>query len=407
MANVILKKEASNTIDKKICKIIIFLAVLFCVFFPHDALRIKLLFIILAMTVAVLLCSKEFGKAKYRLLIYFTFILPVLLMIVSTIMTFNPFLVFQRSYFMFMPLLVFPIIKFKIDFKKLFSWTIFLLAIFSVGNVLLDILGILDIYSNPVLMYFHNANEAMIGKGQPEFTLYFLLFFKASPLLLLAALYFFDKKKYIKAIICVIALLLSGTRANIFMTVIILYVYFFFKANKSRKVIIALLTAVFITIAGMFIFDFIYNSFVMREAHDAVRDGHLESILRIFSENPIAIFFGTGLGSEFFTTGTNSIQSVVELSYWDLWRQIGLFGLLGFMFFLFYPLIKMRKKYWLFWGSVGYLVIAYTNPLLFSTTAYILYILIYSEYYKMKLYGNRRAVSAFAHKRGITRPVAV
>jgi len=84
--------------------------------------------------------------------------------------------------------------------------------------------------------------------------------------------------------------------------------------------------------------------------------------------------------------GRNMVVTSIELSYFDFWRQAGLFSLIGFLFCVFYPLKKLcrRENYWLIFGSVGYLIIAGTNPLLFSTTAYLLYIVIYSEYYFAK-----------------------
>ena len=72
-----------------------------------------------------------------------------------------------------------------------------------------------------------------------------------------------------------------------------------------------------------------------------------------------------------------------EIAYLDLIRKIGLILFVPFMIFVLKPFkfkIPIHDKL----AYAGYLVVCFTNPLLFSSTAYVLYILLYSKYYKRK-----------------------
>ena len=86
------------------------------------------------------------------------------------------------------------------------------------------------------------------------------------------------------------------------------------------------------------------------------------------------LFFGSGFGSEYYNYGRGEYQSTAELAYINLLRQIGLIMFLAFLVFLFRPLMYHKLDRKLRFSYFMYLVIAYTNPLLYSSTAYVLYI---------------------------------
>jgi hypothetical protein len=95
------------------------------------------------------------------------------------------------------------------------------------------------------------------------------------------------------------------------------------------------------------------------------------------------IIIGMGMGSSFYSHGVGEFINSIEWSYLDLWRQMGLPMFIIFLVFLMRPLttknkIPMHTKF----GFVSYLIIAGTNPLLYSSTAYLYYIYMYYLIYK-------------------------
>ena len=110
---------------------------------------------------------------------------------------------------------------------------------------------------------------------------------------------------------------------------------------------------------------------------------------QIFS-NPNNFLFGTGWGSFFFNAGRDAMNNTSELSYLEIIRNGGIFELLLLCFFWFMPIRRIwhcKEKRYVVVAYVGYLIIAGTNPLLLSTTAFLMYLYVYWHYYKLK-YAN-------------------
>ena len=92
------------------------------------------------------------------------------------------------------------------------------------------------------------------------------------------------------------------------------------------------------------------------------------------------------MGSEFYSYGRDAYVSSIEWSYIDLWRQMGFLFFFLFLVFISLPLfyrheVGSYKKY----AYITYLSIAATNPLLFSSTSYLVYIYMYYDLKKYKL----------------------
>ena len=113
---------------------------------------------------------------------------------------------------------------------------------------------------------------------------------------------------------------------------------------------------------------------------DNVRKGQMQSYKEIFSDFD-NLFIGTGLGSYFYNYGRMEMVNSAEYAYLDLIRQVGVMFFLLFMIFVLYPLnqnIALNRKV----IYIGYLAIAFTNPLLFSSTAFLAYIYMYYLVYE-------------------------
>lgn len=250
-------------------------------------------------------------------------------------------------------------------------------------SVLLDITRIMTIENNPLMQWMHISENAMIGKGS-NFAFYYLIFYKTSPLLFIMLGYATHKKKYFDIVLSALAIFLSGTRANVFVLAAALAALFLFTyKNKKYKYHIIFMCV----IAGLCLLPVVLPNiieiFQEKSGSDAVRDGHLISIFQVFKNNPAAIFFGTGFDSYFYSSGVNANINIIELSYWDLLRQVGLFGLLPFMFFYLYPIFKLWKTDYRHVAITlaAFLIISYTNPFLYSSTGALYMVYAYSKVY--------------------------
>ena len=108
---------------------------------------------------------------------------------------------------------------------------------------------------------------------------------------------------------------------------------------------------------------------------DQIRNRQFDSYLLIFS-NPINLLFGTGFGSSFYNLGRNAFAVTAELAYFDLLRQIGLIFFIPFLLFILFPFYVLRDNT-IKVSYLGYLLISFTNPLLFSSTGFLVYLYMY------------------------------
>ena len=106
----------------------------------------------------------------------------------------------------------------------------------------------------------------------------------------------------------------------------------------------------------------------------------LEAIYSIFNHMnaaPYRYIFGSGVGSYFYSSGRNALVDVVEVSFFDYFRQVGVVGFSLFIYFLVRPMKWLYKNQkWVLICLLGYLAVAFTNPLLVTSTSFMAYVLI-------------------------------
>lgn len=375
-------KVKSLSIPNSINKFLIILFIFISVFLPADNFNIKILSLLLLLIFNIKKCF--FGyNASENIISFFGFILTSLTIIWSIILTKD--LSNIKLGYMGYILLLYPIVKNeKVNFYNILIKTLDFLAIFIVLMWLFDISKILPMYDNLLLMWFNNSGNAMIGKGS-HVVIGVQYFFKTTPLLFLSLMERLKHKRYVLSIIISIAIILSGTRANIlclFFATVFYYTFLFPKRRiRSFAILICVLFLIYVILDGTVV-SYVISMFEKKVSSDQVRSGHLKGILEVFKGEPAKLFFGSGFSSVFYSYGINSLTQNIELSYWNLLRQVGLFLFIPMMFMFLYPVFKLiRKKtnYALVLGYVLYLIIAYTNPLLYSSTG-MLYVLF--MYYK-------------------------
>lgn len=369
----------------------IFLLVLYtlnALFIPYDNFQLKKLALGLLIIINIR-CYFHIRKMDEIFAVFFGSVVMMATVVQSTLFSGGFFSNLKIGY-TFSILLLYPIIKMhRIDYIKLLAIGTMLLAFFIVGMFLLDLVGVLPIYSNPILMWLYRTENANIGK-YPSLLIGISLFLKASPLLLAGMAYSFEKKKLFLSLIFLVAIVLTGTRANMFMGIACFgfcYIYSHKKVSERTVAVILLLAAAGFVIYKMDFFNWIQEVAKKKVNSDGIRTGTLDSMFLYWKQHPLNFFFGSGYMGEFYNSGRKGITRDVELSYWNLLRQVGLFQFCILMYMYVKPIIVLLKKktgYLYIAAYVAYLLIAYTNPFLITSTGLTMVLFMYCVAYRKK-----------------------
>lgn len=356
--------------------------VIICVIFPDDIFSLKKIIFIALILLNFCLILTHIKDNKFISFIGFYF--PCLLICYSLILGTDFLTAFSRTFCCFMFLLIPIIKKYKINYQRMFLNSIYSIVFLTLFFFLGDILGVFNINSSfPLKDFFINSDVCILGKSV-TYPLYYKVYFKTSPLVVFLLFYSLNRGKLITLILSFTTLLLSGTRANLYISLLAFIIYFFiyFKNtvyNIQIFKIIAFIVLIFLIVFNFNnIFEFLYNSiFVKGELSNMVRIGHLEGLIDLYKIHPEYLILGMGMGASFYSYSLNRYTSSIELPYIDLYRQMGLIFFLIFLAFILYPIKLLKKEKEITYAYIAYLLIAATNPLLFSSTAFLVYVYVY------------------------------
>ncbi|WP_062532643.1 hypothetical protein [Jeotgalibaca dankookensis] len=374
---------------KKINEFLINTFVLISVVFPGDIYNLKkILFLIICIFNIKLIISSLINKEN-MVLTFFGFIFPTGLFLYSSILTGNALVSFSKSFTAYILLLVFVLRYYKIDFEKILLKSIKIIMITIVSLALLDIVGSIDVNTGFFRNEIMNKYELGFMGKSPFYPLYYKIFFKTSPLLVILLFKKFNDSKYIIASLSLTALVLSGTRANFLFPIFFLVVFYLFsRSNKSKliKYTFIIITIILLTTFSEVIFQAFNEVFIVKgEVSNTIRQGHIEGIKELLINNPWIVLKGSGMGSNFYSYGRNAYVSSMEWSYIDLWRQMGIVFFFLFLVFISIPLLyNSKNEKYKNYAYITYLLIAATNPLLFSSTSYLVFNYMYYNLKKIK-----------------------
>ena len=247
---------------------------------------------------------------------------------------------------------------------------------------------------------FENALFLLATKGFLKSTVFmsrrsffgievFQLFYKTSPLGIFTLSFSLCKhletrktKYLLHSIFFSLFLLASGTRANIFSLLLIIFLSVMIYAFYHNKKIIFILLSTFVIIGFLFAtYKLLTES---GEASLTEKTLHMKSYLYLFSQNPIKyLLIGEGPGSLFYSLGNHRLQPQTELCYFDLIRNYGLILTCGIILIYLYSLFLVKTKLkgafgaTLSFGYIAFLFICGTNPFLVSSTGFIVLILMF------------------------------
>ena len=367
---------------KEINTILIIVFLFNVIFLPNDTFFLKKA----SFALLILLNLSSFRPINNKDGIFFLFfgaLFPIATILKSILLMGDPVGNFMEGFSGFMFLIYFVIKRYEIDFETILMKVLMMLAWFMVVMALLDYAHILPTRSNPLLMWFHDSANAMIGKGENH-AFGIIYFMKASPLLLIALPYQIRRNKIVSVLVVFYALILSGTRANVLLAVMVLFSCYIYKdKNPKRRMLLILgeAVAVIVIVIGTGIIQKVVNAFVMKADGDTVRNLTLKSILDVWRDEPIKFWLGSGYNSQFYNAGRGEYLNTVELSYWNVIRRLGIFSFLLLMFMFFKPLKMIRTQTCECMGFIAFLTVAYVDPVLYSSTGITAVLYMYWLYY--------------------------
>lgn len=400
------KKSKKRSIGAQLNTILIIVFVFNAIFFPNDTFNLKLISLIALLIINIpLYLNKRKMSHENKVILIFGFFLTVYNILLSSLLTGDIMTNIQMGY-PGLILLLFPIIKhYKIDFKKITISIIKLMAYFIALMAILDLLRIVDLMSNNIAMWFYMTSNAMIGKGS-HLPIHYMIFMKTSPLIFIALADSIKRRKRISSLFMCFAIILSGTRANIFILVGFLVVYFCFIQKNKKLRYFAAVAVLLIGVALIIdrrVINAVVDIFVRKADSDATRDGHLRGIMEFWKSNPLKFIIGSGFSSSFYSYGVNDYAVGIELSYWNLLRQVGFISFIFMMVMFIYPIIKLcnnKANILYIIAYIAYLIIAYTNPFLYSSTGMLLLLFMYCKTFGSSFKPNKSKTVSTKYRYG-------
>ena len=367
---------------QKVNNILLFGFLLICLFFPGDPYKVKLVFLGLLFVLNITEFFKPDFSSKFLPVFLIGLAFPVLAMIQSVVLTSDVSSAVSGAYSPVILLLLIPIVR---DNLKLKEYTILLLKLMALCTIAIaaaDIAHVFDANGNNFIRNsFYQFDMGLMGKSA-AYSSYYRIFFKASPLLVLLLDDSITKNKKSCIVIAFAALWFSGTRANVFSALIILFFrYVFWNDSKmsDRARVLLSLGIILVALVNVETITRLISSQMNTSgavASDEVRTGEFKAYFEVFS-NPVKLLFGSGFGSQFYNYGREAVAATSELSYFEIIRCVGLILAIPFFSFVLYPFLSDKVTRSTKLAFISYLVIAATNPLLFSSTAMVMYMFIY------------------------------
>ncbi|MCR5726954.1 MAG: hypothetical protein K6G24_05760 [Lachnospiraceae bacterium] len=369
---------------KPLCELLLIIYTVNTVFFPQDTFHLKIVSLIALLVIGVRCWMVT--EVEKPILVFGLF-LTAFTIIMSIVVTGDIVGNIRGGYMGFI-LLLWPIIKYyRIDFEKILMRIIVVMAWFIVALAMLDYFKIIPLVGNPVTEWFNSTDNGGITKLGDNIYNYWI-FLKASPMLVIAMPYCYKKKSYINFLLVFAAMFFSGTRANQIISILGFASCIIFIKDETLKITVKVLFFILVFVAIInegSLLAYFKEYFAKNSSGDAIRRATKEAIIASWREKPLSLFTGAGYTGAIFDPMRKEMMPIVEVSYWNLLRQVGLFPFIMMMGMFLYPLYRLVRDYRkLAYAAayLGYLAICYNDPLLYSSTGMTVLLFMYYTCFK-------------------------
>lgn len=395
----------------KLINLILIIFATLCIFDPADivtGLKVPLFLVLLSSIIlAIISGKKSFEIDKNIFLITLIFLLiPMTGLLINLLNEFS----FDLGYSMLKGYLFIILLPFacmlRINFIKPFS---LVLAFLSVVIIFVYIL----VQANPELFLplsiLGNASGVMLidERSYTSDDRWLQIYFVTSPMLVISIAYFYtlqaQEKAFVKKNIfrlflftSAAAMILAGTRNNLFSAIFLPAILIFI--NYSRKDFLAPFYLSILLASLPFVLPVLSILLNTSEFSNSIKIDLIKDYF-VFFNDPFTLIFGHGLGSEVFWGAKNSYLHLSELTYFEIFRNFGLFGgclILGSVLspIYFYSKLKLNdalSKNTLI-AYIFYLIMCFTNPNYFSSMGMSFLIIIFSTFYLSKHHKIKQSV---------------
>lgn len=257
--------------------------------------------------------------------------------------------------------------------------------VFSLRLLSLAIVFTMVIYAGDFpldwMYFFVESEAAYFGSREYGDVNFYYLYFIASPVIIFLIAYegwrFLDKPSFYGFVLLslpIVALFLSGTRANMLLSVIGLPLIFIWRRfSMLSLLLLPVILLFFVILFKIYPVDVIDAMFSSSEYSNQIKLNLLDGYGSIFSD-PFILFFGQGFNAHIWSAKFSEMvgdASKVEFTYIEMFRVFGLGVGIGFLLILYYiihGLSKINYSYrWLAPALLLYLVVSISNPYIFST----------------------------------------
>jgi len=262
----------------------------------------------------------------------------------------------------------------------IFIVSINFLALFGIGSFIFFML-----YPDLFMLYYPQFKDILhISYRELGGIKYSAIYLGTSEILIFNLYYYLFKEKASFAdntlfLINMIALILSGTRVNIFVAMVIFLLYLY----KKYKLMLLVLSGIILPFIFSDILPFLNSAVSLSNQSNSKKIGYFDTY-SIYFDKIKYLFFGQGIQNPF-----NNEQFTTELVYMEIFRMYGLLFGMVMMILLLLPLFQIKKidkgNKFIYLSYLTYLIMNLVNPSLFTSQGMILYaIMVYCFLYLHK-----------------------
>ena len=182
---------------------------------------------------------------------------------------------------------------------------------------------------------------------------------------------------------------ISGTRSSVLFPVLLVGVMVFVYCRNGRY----LRYVVYPAVAAFVVLFFAVLAMLLLETDEPsnlVKYAHLTSYKELFETNPQYLLMGQGPCTEFYSMGFRKMTLQTEWTYVELIRNYGIMCL-PILYVILLPIYRLFRQAQrhdsalaIALAYIVYLIIAGTNPLLFSSTGMLVLLSAYSYTERLK-----------------------
>ncbi len=245
--------------------------------------------------------------------------------------------------------LIYPILKYKIDVDKIVKLCGVVMAIYT-GIAFLIIVAYPDLsfsqsfYYDFFKVYSHGSNglREFAEEGTLSFHLGTVPFIYLSFVLYMIS--FVEKKTFTRLIVLIglfIVVFISASRGAIIITLGASAFIVFFKTSLKNKIIFLAIT-IPLTISVVSYFVANTNVFDSSDGSNSVKIGHAESFFE--SRDIYNLVIGEGLGSYYYSKGSQAMKAHTEITPFDMIRYLGIVFTIILYTVIIFP-VRQLKSY--------------------------------------------------------------